>query len=153
MTEAPTGAVGMYASSVSLTWREPFHALKKFNELLVNSNANTSLGELFFNSGYHMYTSFHHTQERIKNYCSWNIFGDPSMRIIPHKPCPQEIYLYEELRDNDWEIRANNRIEADNKIKSGANVHIGSDGSIKLLPGFEIEKGASVTINGNGCSQ
>lgn len=77
----PTGAVAMYASSVSQAWAPPMEAQDEFNLLLTNASEPYSLfGGLCFAASSSMMDAY--GTSGVEMFDTWNIFGDPSLRIV-----------------------------------------------------------------------
>ena len=79
----PTGAIAFYGSSQNQSWDPPMKAQDEFN-LLLSSNSNTTFGALCYNASLAMISSY--GQNGVNEFKFWNIFGDPSLIVIPHRP-------------------------------------------------------------------
>jgi len=77
---APTGAVAMYASTILMSWQPPMTAQDEIVDLFV-AEALESFGGLCFAGSCRMITD--HGTSGEKNFDSWHVFGDPSLRIRP----------------------------------------------------------------------
>jgi hypothetical protein len=85
-TSNATGAIAFYGSSVNQGWDPPMKAQDQFNSLLI-SDSYFTFGALCFNAALGMMSAY--GQEGIDEFKNWNIFGDPSLTVIPHKPCSE----------------------------------------------------------------
>jgi hypothetical protein len=74
----PTGAVAVYASSVSQHWEPPMCAQDEFVDLLV-AEAYTTLGALWFAGSCQMMDEYGIGGREM--YDTWHIFGDPSLHV------------------------------------------------------------------------
>ncbi len=79
----PTGAVGIYASSINQSWNEPMRAQDEFTDLLISNQKNT-LGGLYFNSSLKMMEVYGTSGASM--FLTWHIFGDPSLQIRTKVP-------------------------------------------------------------------
>jgi len=75
----PTGAVGIYASSVSQYWSPPMCAQDEFTDLLV-SEAYASLGTFCFAASCRMMDEY--GSDGVDMFETWHLFGDPSLRVL-----------------------------------------------------------------------
>lgn len=76
---APTGAVGMYASSISQSWDPPMAAQDRMAELFV-AEQYFSLGGLAFAGSCHMLDKY--GSSGVEMFDTWILFGDPSIRVV-----------------------------------------------------------------------
>ncbi len=77
-TGEPTGAVGMYASTVNMSWAPPMAAQDESIDLLV-ADAKRTMGALCYSGSCQMMDEYgSQGQSEFKN---WHIFGDPSLRV------------------------------------------------------------------------
>ena len=74
----PTGAVAIYASSVSQYWDPPMCAQDEFADLLV-AEAYSSLGALYYAASCQMMDEYGAAGADM--YKTWHLFGDPSLRV------------------------------------------------------------------------
>jgi len=74
----PTGAIGMYASSINQSWDPPMAAQDESNDLLV-AEAHFSFGALCFAGSSLMIDEF--GAGGVEMYDTWHVFGDPSVRV------------------------------------------------------------------------
>ncbi len=154
-TNSPTGAIGFYGSSINQAWAPPMQAQDRFNDLLLSED-NFTFGSLCYNASCSMMDEYGSgTGESGANmFLAWNIFGDPSVNVIPNVQgdCPENITITETLNGNSHEFLASNSITASNQISNEAVVHYGASGSITLLPGFSVSSACTFTADDNGCS-
>ena len=75
----PTGAVAMYASSVSQHWEPPMCAQDEFVDLLVAETYST-FGALCFAGSCQMMDEY--GVGGVEMYKTWHVFGDPSLRVF-----------------------------------------------------------------------
>ena len=81
----PTGAVGIYASTVGMQWVPPLTALDEINRLLVTEEMRT-LGGLCVNGACRMIEE--HGWNGEAEFKSWHLFGDPSLMVRSDTPAP-----------------------------------------------------------------
>ncbi|MBN2169928.1 MAG: T9SS type A sorting domain-containing protein, partial [Candidatus Krumholzibacteriota bacterium] len=79
----PTGAVGMYASTVNQSWAPPMSAQDEIVDLLV-AGAKRTYGALCFNGACQMMDDY--GADGVDEYLYWTIFGDPSLRVRTDTP-------------------------------------------------------------------
>jgi hypothetical protein len=79
----PTGAIAMFASSVSQSWAPPMDAQDEMVDLLVNDQ-KTTYGGLCFNGCMHMNDQYGYDGYSMTD--TWNIFGDPSLQVRTDTP-------------------------------------------------------------------
>ncbi len=80
-TGEPTGAIGMYASSVNQSWAPPMEGQDEFNLLLTDpEEPYFSYGAMCFAGSCSMMDNY--GAGGVEMFDTWNIFGDPSLRII-----------------------------------------------------------------------
>lgn len=84
-TGNPTGAIGIYGSSINQSWSSPMHAQDEFNRLLVNEDYAT-FGALCYNSSIAMMDNYGTDGENM--FLTWHIFGDPSINVLPEDNPP-----------------------------------------------------------------
>jgi len=80
----PTGAIGMYASSISQYWDPPMDAQDEFVDMYV-SEAYTMLGTLLYAGSCHMmdeYPALSGDLSGLEMFNTWILFGDPSLRVV-----------------------------------------------------------------------
>jgi hypothetical protein len=77
----PTGAVGMYASTVNMSWAPPMAAQDETTDLLTLERRRT-FGALCFSGSCQMIDEYNAVGE-FKN---WHVFGDPSLRVRTDSP-------------------------------------------------------------------
>ena len=79
-TGEPTGAVAMYASSISQSWAPPMEAQDEFNLRLTDSSRPYhSFGGLCFAGSSSMIDAY--GSGGVEMFDTWIIFGDPSVRV------------------------------------------------------------------------
>ena len=81
----PTGAIGMYASSIDQSWAPPMCAQDETVDLLV-AETYFSFGALCFAGSCQMMDEY--GSDGIEMYDTWHVFGDPSVQVvgIPEPP-------------------------------------------------------------------
>ncbi len=79
----PAGAVGMYASTISMSWAPPMCGQDEIIDLLVG-NEKRSYGALCFNGACQMNDEYGASGENETKF--WTIFGDPSLRVRTATP-------------------------------------------------------------------
>jgi hypothetical protein len=79
----PTGAVGIYASSLNQTWDPPMAAQDECIDLLVRGKRRT-FGGLCFNGSCQMMDEYGFNGAQM--FASWHVFGDPSLRVRTDTP-------------------------------------------------------------------
>ncbi|MCK4546946.1 MAG: hypothetical protein KAW17_05825 [Candidatus Eisenbacteria sp.] len=79
----PTGAIGVYASSVNQSWNPPMVAQDEMNDLLVQDSKRT-FGGLCYNGSCQMMDE--HGWDGAAMFKTWHVFGDPSLRIRTDTP-------------------------------------------------------------------
>ncbi len=75
----PTGAVGMYASSINQSWNPPMAAQDESNELLL-SEAHFAFGALCYAGSALMIDEY--GGDGVEMFDTWHVFGDPSVRVV-----------------------------------------------------------------------
>ncbi len=80
---SPSGAIGIYASSINQSWSPPMLAQDEFTDLLTAGTKNT-LGGLYYNSSCKMMENY--GADGQETFLTWNIFGDPSLQIRSKTP-------------------------------------------------------------------
>ncbi|NLL13077.1 MAG: hypothetical protein GX267_06720 [Fibrobacter sp.] len=86
LTNNPTGAIGIYGSSVKQLFIPPMEAQDEFNRLLTTEQ-NATFGALCYNSSIAMIDKYGTSGET--TFLTWQIFGDPSINVLPPAPIPQ----------------------------------------------------------------
>ena len=85
----PTGAIGTYMSSINQSWDPPMDAEDEVADLLVGTateGARRTFGGLCYNGSSHMMDEYGTGGESM--FLTWNIFGDPSLRVRTDTPAP-----------------------------------------------------------------
>ncbi len=77
-TGAPTGAIGIYASSVNQSWAPPMRAQDETVDLLTSESKKT-MGGLFYNGSSRMIEVY--GTNGASEYKNWHIFGDASLMV------------------------------------------------------------------------
>jgi len=83
----PTGAVGMYASSINQSWNPPMDAQDEIADLLcgtAGTGARRTFGGLCYNGSSHMMDVYGSDGEDM--FYTWHVFGDPSLRVRTDTP-------------------------------------------------------------------
>lgn len=86
LTNNPTGAIGVYGSSVQQYFMPPMEAQDEFNRLLTTEQ-NATFGALCYSSSIAMIDKYGTSGET--TFLTWQIFGDPSIDVLPPAPIPQ----------------------------------------------------------------
>jgi len=82
-TGAPTGAIGIYASSVNQSWAPPMRAQDETVDLLTAESKKT-LGGLYYNGSSRMIEVY--GANGASEYKNWHIFGDASLMVRSKDP-------------------------------------------------------------------
>jgi len=82
-TNAPAGAIGMYASSVNQSWAPPMRAQDEVTDLLI-AEAKETMGGLFYNGSSKMIEVY--GTNGFSEYKCWHIFGDASLMVRSKNP-------------------------------------------------------------------
>jgi len=83
----PTGAVGMYASSIRMTWAPPMAAQDEIIDLLV-ARREATYGALCFLGACRMIDEYPANSDGPNEYRHWHVFGDPSLVVRTDTPVP-----------------------------------------------------------------
>ncbi len=75
----PTGAIGIYASSVNQSWASPMCGQDECNDLLV-AEAYASLGAICFGGSCQMMDEY--GSDGVDMFNTWHLFGDPSLKVL-----------------------------------------------------------------------
>jgi hypothetical protein len=84
-TNAPAGAIGMYASSINQSWNPPMRAQDEVTDLLI-AEAKQTLGGLLYNGSSKMIEVY--GTSGVNEYKCWHIFGDASLMVRSKNPQP-----------------------------------------------------------------
>lgn len=77
----PTGAVAMYASSISQSWSSPMEGQDEFNKRLTDpARPYKTYGALCFAGSSSMMSAY--GSDGVNMFNTWHIFGDPSLRVV-----------------------------------------------------------------------
>ena len=79
----PTGAIGIYASSINQDWNPPMAAQDECADLLVADQKRT-FGGICFNGSCLMMDEY--GSAGVNMYNTWHVFGDPSLRVRTDTP-------------------------------------------------------------------
>jgi hypothetical protein len=79
----PTGAVGMYASTVNMSWAPPMAAQDETIDLLVAQEKRT-VGALLMSGSCQMMDEY--GGGGVSEFKNWHVFGDPSLRVRSAAP-------------------------------------------------------------------
>ena len=93
----PTGAVGMYASTVNMSWAPPMAAQDETADLLVAGEKRT-FGALCFSGSCQMMDEYGYGG--VSEFKNWHIFGDPSLRVRTDTPLTLDV-LHDESIEAD----------------------------------------------------
>ncbi len=75
----PTGAIGIYASSINQSWASPMCGQDECNDLLV-AETYVSFGALCFGGACQMMDEY--GSDGIDMFNTWHVFGDPSLQVL-----------------------------------------------------------------------
>ncbi len=84
-TNAPAGAIGIYASSINQSWNPPMRAQDETVDLLCAEQKQT-MGGLFYNGSSKMIEVY--GADGNSMYLTWHIFGDASLMVRSKDPQP-----------------------------------------------------------------
>jgi len=84
----PTGAVGMYASTINQSWAPPMSAQDEVVDLMI-AGAKRSYGGLCFNGSCKMMDEYGGTGQT--EYKCWTVFGDPTLRVRTDTPTAMSV--------------------------------------------------------------
>ncbi len=149
----PTGAIGMYASTINQSWAPPMQAQDEFNSLLTGETYST-FGTLCYNASWSMMDEYGSADGSAgaTMFLTWHVFGDPSLMVIPFTAnCPEDLMLTETISGETCNFLAANSITATNLITSGADVYCGAD-HVYLKTGFKVVSGSHFRADYNGCT-
>lgn len=138
-TGNPTGAIAFYGSSIAQDWYPPKTAQEEFNTLLT-SNSYFSFGALCFNASIKMISSYF---EGFNHFRYWNIFGDPSVTVIPHKPCSLSVTG---SINSDKTYRACHIDVSNAVISNNVNVVFDATEETTINGTFELQTGSILEI-------
>jgi hypothetical protein len=79
----PTGAIGIYASSINQSWNSPMCAQDEMVDLLVAGQKRTFSG-LAYNGSCRMMDEY--GTDGVNMFKTWHVFGDPSVRVRTNTP-------------------------------------------------------------------
>ncbi|HDN50475.1 MAG TPA: hypothetical protein ENG06_01720 [Thermoplasmatales archaeon] len=88
----PTGAIGIFASSISQDWSPPMDVQDEVVDILVEtypSNIKTTTGGLVYNGCAHMLDNY--GSSGYKTVDTWILFGDPSLELRTDTPSPMTV--------------------------------------------------------------
>lgn len=74
-----TGAIAVYASSISQSWNPPMEAQDEFNDLFI-AGTYSSLGTLFYAGSAQMMDAY--GADGAAMFSTWHLFGDPSLQVV-----------------------------------------------------------------------
>lgn len=86
----PTGAVGIYASSINQSWASPMCGQDESNDLLVGE-AYVSFGALCFAGSCQMMDEYGADGRNM--FDTWHVFGDPSLRVVGTTAPPTGLWV------------------------------------------------------------
>ena len=89
----PVGAVGFYGASVGQCLLPPIDAMDAFNDMLAEQDS-ISFGALCFLSSSTMLSMYEDSAEYV--FRTWNIFGDPSLAVIPNNNTGKTAFVSDE---------------------------------------------------------
>lgn len=139
----PTGAIGFYGSSTRQAWFPPRIALNAFINMLVNEDYHT-LGALCFGASSIMLDS--HKNFAKETFLAWNIFGDPSLSVIPNNNIGQTIFISDILTTDS--IYEKKYVDIHNAtILDGTEIIVHHEKSTRISGTFKTENGSKLIIN------
>jgi gingipain R len=140
----PIGAVAFYGSSVDQAWIPPMYAQDDFVSLLT-SNSNITFGALCYNASLEMISSSGNSG--VHEFKHWHIFGDPSLAVIPHKPCPTLVNFTNQIVTTNTTVTSCGDINIENvTVKNGAKLTLDAAGEVNIGNNFEVEEDAEFEI-------
>lgn len=95
-------------------------------------------------------TSLQGYEYQIRYQCtedSWSTYSP----LKSFYPCPDQRDLSNLTLAFDASFRASNRVKSANKITPSASIELVAGTVVDILPGFEVQKGGLVFIDGNNC--
>lgn len=140
----PIGAVGFYGSSIVQPWVEPIVAHSAFIDMLINEEY-TTFGSLCFSSACTMMDYFH-SDDADEVFLYWNVFGDPSISVIPNNQVGQTIFINDSITGDS--IYQKKYIDIyDATIIEGTNIEIDHTHSTIINGPFRVKTGARLSIH------
>ena len=88
----PTGAIAVFASSISQSWDPPMDAQDECIDILVESyenNKKNTFGGISFNGCMHMNDEYGSWGYEMTD--TWHVFGDPSIQVRTDTPTPMTV--------------------------------------------------------------
>lgn len=82
-TNAPTGAIAFYGSTVNQSWEPPMRGQDEVTDLLI-AGAKHRIGSLFFNGSSKMIETY--SASGISEFKNWTIFGDATLMVRTKNP-------------------------------------------------------------------
>ncbi|RPJ42142.1 MAG: hypothetical protein EHM19_10865, partial [Candidatus Latescibacterota bacterium] len=79
----PTGAIGIYASSINQSWNSPMCGQDEMVDILVQGEKRT-FGAICFNGSCQMMDEY--GTDGVNMFKTWHVFGDPSLRVRTDQP-------------------------------------------------------------------
>ncbi len=143
----PTGAIAFYGSSTLQPWFEPMRAQDAFNDYLTQETYS-SFGCLCYNASCAMMDAYPGSASVFK---AWNIFGDPSARVVPHTQCPNVLTVNTDIKGGDYKASAQTKVIGKKQILSSAHVTYSAP-TVTLKTGFKVSGGSTFHANTVGCS-
>lgn len=141
MNGNPTGAIAFYGSSVNQPWEEPIGAINKFNDMLVYEN-DSIFGAMCYSSSIKMMEQYGSYINYV--FLTWNIFGDPSLSLIPNNNIGQTIFVEDMITDDS--IYCKKYIDVHNAVIN-ANVELNHDSSTRITGPFRTINGSKLLIH------
>ncbi len=89
VTGEPTGAIGVYMSTISQPWVPPMDAQDEFNRImceLIAGKIRRTYGAISKCGTFHMLDLAPTNNDRLYTARTWTIFGDPSLMVRTHNP-------------------------------------------------------------------
>ncbi|MDR0872345.1 MAG: C25 family cysteine peptidase [Prevotellaceae bacterium] len=140
-TGNPIGAAAFYGSSVNQAWIPPMYAQDDFISLLT-SNSNTTFGTLCYNACLGMISSY-----GVQEFRHWHIFGDPSLKVIPHRNCPPVINYTNQIVTTNTTVTNCRDINVQNvNVTSAAKLTLDAAGTTTVESDFEVTLGSELEI-------
>ncbi len=93
----PTGAIGMYASTVNMSWNPPMAAQDETADLFVDEEKRT-FGALCFSGSCLMIDEYGYAG--VSEFKNWHVFGDPSTRVRSDTPTALDV-THDEIIEPD----------------------------------------------------
>jgi hypothetical protein len=123
-----------------------------FSQYYQPLGAGKTVGEAFVSWWVNGCGTSHSSYEVYWHY-GMSVIGDPMINFFQVQDgCHEYLNLTDTIDGGTYEFLVSDSITASNLISNGATVHYGSNGLLRLLPGFKAESGCSFIADTIGCS-